>query len=216
MTSNNPTLPTNAAARPNPEIRPEFCGVESWRSIALYGTLARSPHAAAAASNANPGNKYAGRSRIRLIALTSPTTMPVNTVRAMRRRRGCSTQTPITGASTAMVKPAIASARPSQLAGGTSPGKPLPTVSVRYTENTNVTTIALTPAAPVSHSAQASTWDRGDLREPFLMKSDIVGLSTIAACRYPPPVLTLVPLSPELRRTSAKHWPPNWPRAATV
>ena len=98
------------------------------------------------------------------MALTSPTTMPVSTVRAKRRRRGSSTHTPITGASTAMVNPAIASARPSQLAGGTPPGKPLPTVPVRYTENTNVTTTALTPAEPVSHSAHASTWDRSDLR----------------------------------------------------
>jgi hypothetical protein len=28
VVSNKPTLPTNAAARPKPEIRPEFCGVE--------------------------------------------------------------------------------------------------------------------------------------------------------------------------------------------
>ena len=65
------------------------------------------------------------------MALTSPTTMPVSTVKAMRRRRESSTHTPITGASTAIVMPATASARPSQLAGGTPPGKPLPTLPVR-------------------------------------------------------------------------------------
>src|SRR6202012_4902545 len=214
--SNNPTLPTNAAAKPKPEIRPEFCGVEIWRSIALYGTLARSPHAAAIASNANPGHRYCGRSRIRLMALTNATTIPVSTVSAMRRRRASSTHTPITGASTAIVTPAIASPPPSQLAGGTSPGKPLPTVPVRYTENTNVTTTALTPAEPVSHSAHANAWARSDLGESLLPESAIAGLSTIGPCRYPPPAPTLVPLSPAPRRTSAKHWPPNWQRAVTA
>ena len=82
--------------------------------------------------------------------------MPVSTVSATRRGAGISTHTPITGASTATVNPAIASARPSQLAGGVPPAKPFPTLLVRYTENTNVTTIALTPVAPESHSAHAT------------------------------------------------------------
>ncbi len=63
------------------------------------------------------------------------------------------------GASTATVNPAMVNARPSQLAGDAPPGIPSPTDSVRYTENTNVTTIALRPTNPQSHSAQAATRD---------------------------------------------------------
>ena len=46
--------------------------------------------------------------------------------------------------------PATASARPSQLAGVVSPGRPSPTALVRYTENTKVTTMAFRPVAPQS------------------------------------------------------------------
>ncbi|COX95292.1 Uncharacterised protein [Mycobacterium tuberculosis] len=50
--------------------------------------------------------------------------MPVSTDSATRRRCGDSTHTPTTGASTPMVNPATAPARPNQLAGEVPPGRP--------------------------------------------------------------------------------------------
>src|ERR1700709_1625133 len=99
--------------------------------MALYGTLARSPHAAVAPSNANPAHKYAGRSWIKNIAQVSATASPVNTLRASRRRRGDPTHTPTSGASSATVNPASAPARPNQLSGVVLPGMPTPTLLVR-------------------------------------------------------------------------------------
>ena len=52
--SSSTTLPKNPAAKPNPEMRPDVIGVDSWRSIALYGTVAKSMQAAVAANNARP------------------------------------------------------------------------------------------------------------------------------------------------------------------
>ena len=65
------------------------------------------------------------------IEQVSVTARPVNTLRTMRRRCGDSTHTPTAGASTATVSPAMAPARPSQLAGVVGPGKPAPTLLVR-------------------------------------------------------------------------------------
>lgn len=105
--------------------------MESCRSIALYGTPARSPHAAVAANNTRPANRYDESSWIRLIAAVSSTASPVSTVSARRRRCGACTHTPVTGARIATVRPATVSARPSQLAGDAPPGMPSPTDSVR-------------------------------------------------------------------------------------
>src|ERR1700741_1712708 len=96
---------------------------------------------------------------MRNIAQVTATARPVNTLRATRLRCGDSTHTPTTGASSATVNPAIAPARPNQLAGVGPPGKPAPTLLVRYTEKTKVATIALRPVEPQSHSAHAKTRD---------------------------------------------------------
>ncbi|SBS78249.1 hypothetical protein MHPYR_530036 [uncultured Mycobacterium sp.] len=66
----------------------------------------------------------------------------------------------MSGASTATVRPAIARARPNQLAGEVWPPKCWPTVLVRYTEKTNVVTMAFMPVEPQSHNAQDKTLDR--------------------------------------------------------
>src|SRR5262245_34689996 len=99
------------------------------------------------------------------IAQASATAEPVNTLSTNRRRCGDSTHTPISGANRATVNPAMAPARPSQLAGVVSPGRPTPTLLVRYTEKTNVATIALRPVEPQSQSAHAATWERTTLPE---------------------------------------------------
>ena len=65
------------------------------------------------------------------IAHVSATARPVNTLRATRLRCGDSTQTPTAGASSATVNPAIAPARPNQLAGVVPPDMPTPTLLVR-------------------------------------------------------------------------------------
>ncbi|BBY90323.1 hypothetical protein MMUR_23080 [Mycolicibacterium murale] len=54
----------------------------------------------------------------------------------------------------------MASARPNQLTGDAPPGVPSPTAPVRYTENTNVTTIAFIPVEPQSHNAHAAIRER--------------------------------------------------------
>lgn len=83
----------------------------------------------------------------------------VNAVNAFRRRCGEPTHSPMAGASSATVTPAMAIARPSQLAGEVPPGPPTATFVVRYTLKTKVTTIAFSPAEPQSHSAHTSTRD---------------------------------------------------------
>ncbi|CAG6892673.1 hypothetical protein MOKP122_30730 [Mycobacterium avium subsp. hominissuis] len=55
----------------------------------------------------------------------------VNTLSATRRRCGDSTHTPTAGASSATVNPAMAAARPSQLAGVVLPPMPTPTLLVK-------------------------------------------------------------------------------------
>ncbi len=83
----------------------------------------------------------------------------VNAVNAFRRRSGEPTHSPMAGASSATVTPAMAIARPSQLAGEVPPGPPTATFVVRYTLKTKMTTIAFSPAEPQSHSAHTSTRD---------------------------------------------------------
>src|SRR6185295_13889552 len=94
------------------------------------------------------------------MAAVVSTNAPVSRASTRRRRHGASTHTPITGANTATSRPAIANARPSQLAGLVSPGRSSPTPLVRWTENTNVPTTELTPNEPKSQSAQEKTCDR--------------------------------------------------------
>jgi hypothetical protein len=65
------------------------------------------------------------------MALVDVTARAVRMVNTIRRRCGASTHTPTTGASTAMVNPATASERPSQLAGDVPPDMPAPTLPVR-------------------------------------------------------------------------------------
>ena len=89
---------------------------------------------------------------MRLIDPVSTTARPVSTVSTGRRRWAASTQIPIAGASTAMTIPAIPNTRPSQAVGVVGPVRSAPTVPVRYTENTNVMTIAFMPVAPQSHA----------------------------------------------------------------
>lgn len=57
------------------------------------------------------------------------------------------------------IVPAMAIARPSQLAGEVPPGPPTATFVVRYTLKTKMTTIAFSPAEPQSHSAHTITRD---------------------------------------------------------
>ena len=61
----------------------------------------------------------------------SVTAAAVSTLSATRLRYADSTQTPTAGASTATVSPAMAAARPSQLAGVVGPAIPIPTLLVR-------------------------------------------------------------------------------------
>lgn len=94
------------------------------------------------------------------IEAVSVTAAAVSTLRATRLRCGDSTHTPTAGANIATVSPAMAAARPSQLAGVVLPPMPTPTLLVRYTAKTKVATIAFRPVEPQSHSAHATTRDR--------------------------------------------------------
>ncbi len=65
------------------------------------------------------------------IRQVSVTAAAVSTLSATRLRCGDSTHTPTAGASTATVSPAMAAARPNQLAGVVAPDIPTPTLLVR-------------------------------------------------------------------------------------
>ena len=52
-----PGIAVEATALGSPEIRPEFSLVDSCPSMALYGTVARSLHAAVSASRIRPSHK---------------------------------------------------------------------------------------------------------------------------------------------------------------
>ena len=122
------------------------------------------------------------------IAAVKATAIPVSTVKAIRRRAGTWTTTPVSGASTATARPAMVSARPSQLAGEVSPGRPTPTVPVRYTEKTNTATVAFMPVDPQSHSAQAATFARDGTTATLESGCPTLRMrATISASHYRPP-----------------------------
>src|SRR6201999_1828672 len=99
------------------------------------------------------------------IAHVSVTARPVNTLNATRLRCGDSTHTPTAGASNATVNPAIAAARPSQLAGVVPPGMPTPTLLGRETAKKKVATSAWRPVDPQPQTAHATTRDGTGVRE---------------------------------------------------
>ncbi len=87
----------------------------------------------------------------------SPVQMPSDNF----RRPPASARCPVTGASTAMKKPARPSDQLNQVFAEMSPGRSSPTASVRYTEKTKVRMTALNAADPQSHTPQATTRPRG-------------------------------------------------------
>src|ERR1700712_439197 len=96
----------------------------------------------------------------------------------LRRWPVASACCPVTGASSAMNSPAMPTVMPYQVTAESGPGRDFPTVLVRYTEKTKVTTTVLNPDEPQSHRPQANIW--------LLVTS---GLDRPCACAAPGAVL---------------------------
>src|SRR5262245_51402926 len=94
------------------------------------------------------------------MAAINSTVIAVKIPRASLRLAVASNHCPATGAVSATTSPAAPNAHPSQALGEIPPGRFSPTLSVRYTENTNVRITALNDAAAQSQNPHAHTTPR--------------------------------------------------------